>query len=103
MFSNAQPAPLRLGITTLRRYITVSQYNEDMKIKSFYFLIPFIAITLSCSLSNGSPTVSPSPVAADTSTGIPASETFTPVPTLTASTTASQTFTPVPTDTPTQS
>lgn len=74
-----------------------------MKIKSFYFLVPFIATTLACSLSNGNPTASPSPVIADTSTVIPASETFTPIPTQTASTTASQTFTPVPTDTATQS
>jgi hypothetical protein len=74
-----------------------------MKIKSFYFLIPLIATTLACSLSNGGPTASPSPVISNTSISIPASETFTSLPTLTASATASQTFTPLPTDTPTQS
>ena len=74
-----------------------------MKIKSFYFLIPLIAITIACSLSNAGPTVSPTPLVTSTSTGIPASETFTPFSTLTASATASYTFTPVPTDTPTQS
>ena len=66
-----------------------------MKIKSFYFLIPVVATTLACSLSNGSPTASPSPVIADTSTGIPASETFTPTPT-----TQTSTAVPIPTDTP---
>lgn len=71
-----------------------------MKIKNFYFLILFIGTTLACSFSNGSPTASPSPVFTNTSTGIAASETFTPIPTLTTSATASQTFTPLPTNTP---
>ncbi|MDQ3007522.1 MAG: hypothetical protein M3R47_19320, partial [Chloroflexota bacterium] len=74
-----------------------------MKIKSFYFIILFIATTIACSFSNGSPTASPSPVVINTSTGIPASETFTSIPTLASSATASPTFTPLPTDTATQS
>ncbi|MEO5887614.1 MAG: hypothetical protein ABIQ77_08120 [Anaerolineales bacterium] len=75
-----------------------------MKNKNFYFLIIlFIATTLACSLSSGSPTDSPSPVVTSISTGIPPVETFTPIPTLTAITEPSQTFTPFPTDTLTQS
>jgi len=74
-----------------------------MKIRNFYFIILFIATNLACSVSNENPTGVPSPVATSTSTRIPASETFTSPPTLTASVTASQTFTPLPTDTPTQS
>ena len=74
-----------------------------MKIKNFYFLILFIAMTLACSLSNGLPTVSPSPMVTDTSTGIPPTETLSPISTLTTTASPSQTFTPLPTDTATQS
>ena len=73
-----------------------------MKIKNSYFLILFIAITLACSLSNGLPIASPSPVAADTSTVISRTETLSPIPTLTTTASPSQTFTPLPTDTLTQ-
>lgn len=68
-----------------------------MKNRIHYWLILFVATTLACSLSGGSPVTSPSPVAADTSTSIPFTDTFTPIPTLTF------TFTPLSTDTPTQS
>lgn len=64
-----------------------------MKINNLYLLIPFIITTLACNLSNGSPANSPSPVAVNTSTGIPKSETFTPIPASTF------TLTPLPTDT----
>src|SRR5687768_15319136 len=64
-----------------------------MKLKNFYFLILFLTTTLACTPSNESPTASSSPIAADTSTSIPASETFTPIPTLTF------TLTPLPTAT----
>lgn len=74
-----------------------------MKNKNFYFLILFISTTLACSLSNGSPTASPSPVVTDTSTSVPPTETFTTIPPLTPTTEPSQTFTPLPTDTATQS
>lgn len=66
-----------------------------MKLKNVYFLILFLTTTLACNQSNGSPTASSSPIAADTSTSIPASETFTPIPALTF------TFTSTPTDTAT--
>ena len=66
-----------------------------MKLKNVYFLIVFLTTTLACTPNNGSPTASSSPIAADTSTSIPASETFTPIPSLTF------TFTPLPTDTAT--
>ncbi|MCI0550480.1 MAG: hypothetical protein L0287_05965 [Anaerolineae bacterium] len=64
-----------------------------MKLKNFYFIILFITASLACNLSNGSPTISPSAIAANTSTNIPPSETFTPSPVSTF------TFTPLPTDT----
>ena len=73
-----------------------------MKIRNLYFLILFIAMTLACSLSNGLPTASPSPVATDTSTVISRTETLSPIPTLTTTASPSQTFTPLPTDTATQ-
>src|SRR5687768_4291908 len=74
-----------------------------MKIKNFYFLILFIAMTLACSLSNGLPTVSPSPMFTDTSTDISPTETLSPISTLTTTASPSQTFTPLPTDTATLS
>jgi len=66
-----------------------------MKNKNLYFLILFIVTTLACSLSTGLPTASPTPLVADTSTGIPATETFTPIPTTQTSTAVT-----LPTDTP---
>lgn len=68
-----------------------------MKNRIHYWLILFVAATLACSLSGGSPVTSPSPVVADASTSIPFTDTFTPIPTLTF------TFTPLSTDTPAQS
>ena len=68
-----------------------------MKIKNLSFLILFITVTLGCSLNNGSPTAPSSPIAANTQTSIPSSETFTPIPTLTF------TVTPLSTDTATPS
>lgn len=64
-----------------------------MKIKNIYFLILFFITTLACNLSNGGPTASPSTVAVNTSTSIPSTEMFTPIPALTF------TFTPLPTNT----
>lgn len=64
-----------------------------MKIKNLCLFILFIATTLACSLGTGTPTISPSAIIVNTSTGIPAFETFTPIPA------ATFTFTPLPTDT----
>lgn len=63
-----------------------------MKIKYFYFLILFITTTFACTLSNESPTVSPSPLAENASTSISPTETVTPTPILTSTS-------PLPTDT----
>lgn len=64
-----------------------------MKIKNFYLLTLFITTIFACTLSNQSPTATPSAVAENTATGILPSETFTPITTLTS------TFTPLPTET----
>jgi hypothetical protein len=64
-----------------------------MKINNLCLLILFVITTLACKLSNASPTLSPSAIAVNTSTGIPTSETFTPIPASTF------TLTPLPTDT----
>jgi len=73
-----------------------------MKISNLYGLIFFIITTLACNLSNGSPTNSPSPIAENTSTGIPTSETSLPIPASTFTLTALSTST-VPPNTPTES
>ena len=67
-----------------------------MKNNSLYFLILFIAMTLACNSSTGLPPASPSPILADTPTGIPAAEAFTPIPTTLTSTAVT-----LPTDAPT--
>lgn len=59
-----------------------------MKAKSSYVLVFVILITNACNSTNGSPTASSSPIAADTSTSLSSTETFTHTPTLT--------FTPIP-------
>ena len=66
--------------------------------KNFYFIILLITTTIACSLSNGSPTASPSPIVTDTSTGIPPTTTFTPIPptlTSTAITLPTETSAPI--------
>ena len=60
-----------------------------MKAKSLYVLVFVILITNACNSTNGSPTASSSPMAANTSLSVPATEVFTLSPT--------QTLTPIPT------
>jgi hypothetical protein len=73
--------------------------------KNIKLILPII-LTLSmaaCNLSNtGQAPASASPIPADTSTGISATEIFTPIPTLTVSIIPSETFTPNPTEIPTE-
>ena len=64
-----------------------------MKIKNFCLLTLFIATIFACTLSNPSPTATPSAVAESTATGVLASETLTHLATLTS------TFIPIPTET----
>ncbi len=71
-----------------------------MKNKNLYLLILWILTTLACSLGSGGQTASPPPVVADTPTDISLTETFTPIPSLTATVEPSQTSTPLPSDTP---
>jgi len=66
-----------------------------MKNKISYLLVPWILITLACTLSGGGVPDSSPPQPVDTVTSLSLTETFTPVPTLT------ETLTPLPTDTPT--
>ena len=65
-----------------------------MKHKTFPYLLALILVTSAC--GQAQPPASSSPVPVSTSTNIPSTETFTPIPTLTA------TSTPAPTETPTQ-
>ena len=64
-----------------------------MKVRNIYALILVILILNACNSTTGSPTASPSSIPADTSTGLPSTEPFTSLPTLTV------TSTPVPTET----
>lgn len=74
-----------------------------MKNIKLIFPIILTLIMTACNLSStGSTPASTSPVPADTSTSLPAAETSTPIPTLTASAIPSETFTPIPTETPTE-
>ncbi|HEX6268813.1 MAG TPA: hypothetical protein VFZ43_01145 [Anaerolineales bacterium] len=61
-----------------------------------YVLVLAIALTNACSLTNGNPTVLPSPVATDTLTSIPTTEVFTPSPTPTGTPIPTETITPTP-------
>jgi hypothetical protein len=70
--------------------------------KLFLFLI-LILTTTACGLSNtGQTPASSSPEPVYTSTSLPVTETFTPIPTLTASAVPTATFTPSPTSAPTE-
>src|SRR5512140_292392 len=65
-------------------------------------IILTLTMMAACNLSNsGSIPASTSPAPVDTSTSLPAVETFTPLPTLTASAIPSLTFTPLPIETAT--
>jgi len=66
-----------------------------------YFLSLFLLTTLACSLSAEGSTASPSPQAAGTSTDIPATAIFNPLPTLTLTPPTLPTDTPLPIETPT--
>src|SRR6185503_3822068 len=72
-----------------------------MRMRNIYALILVILILNACNSTAGSPTASPSPVPADTSTSLPSTEPFTPLPTLTLTPNRTLTFTstPVPTET----
>ena len=72
-----------------------------MKAKSSYVLVLVILITNACNSTNGNPTASSSPIAANTSTSVPATEVFTLSPTLTLAPTPTLTVTstPLPTET----
>lgn len=73
-----------------------------MQNKKYFLPIILILTTLACGLSNtGQAPASTSAAPVNRSTSLPVAETFTPLPTLTASAIPSQTFTPLPTDTPT--
>ena len=67
-----------------------------MKAKSSYVLILVILIANACNSTNGSPTASSSPIAANTSTIVPATEVFTLSPTLTLTPTPILTVTSMP-------
>jgi hypothetical protein len=64
-----------------------------MKVRNIYVLILVILILNACNSTNGSPTASLSPIPRDTSTSLPSTEPFTPLPTLAV------TSTPIPTET----
>ena len=54
-----------------------------MKVKSSYVMVLVILITNACSLTNGPLTPPPIPITTHTLTGLPSTEVFTPIPTLT--------------------
>jgi uncharacterized protein YraI len=64
-----------------------------MRNKSSYVLILVILITNACNSTNRNSTASSSPISVDTSTSLPSTEVFTPIPTLTV------TSTPLPIET----
>jgi hypothetical protein len=69
-----------------------------MKVRNKYVLILVILILNACNSTNGSPTASLSPIPVDTSTSLPSTELFTPLPTLTVTSTppSTETITPTP-------
>ena len=74
-----------------------------MKNPKLIFPIILSLATLACNMSNtGSSPASTSPVSVNPSISVSATETFTPMPTLTASAIPSETLTPIPTNTPTE-
>ena len=74
-----------------------------MKNKKLFLTIILTLIVQACNSSNtGSIPASTSPTTVITSTSLPAAETLTPIPTLTASAIPSETFTPLPTETATE-
>ena len=72
-----------------------------MRAKSSYILILVILITNGCNSTTGNPTASPSPIPVDTSTSVPATDVFTPSPSLTVTLipTPTVTSTPLPIET----
>jgi len=77
------------------------EYNQAMQNKKLFLPIILMLTLYACSLNNtGQDPAASSTIPASSPISLSVTETFTPIPTLTASAIPSETFTPLPTDTP---